>query len=141
MLANSNILGNPYFIALNLIDTVNNMIGNNIPVYIDRKRDLGLFIYSDSPISSLKEETALYRLTQKTTYGEMAIKNKFENIAILTGSKALETMISVCIFGDICFYRAKIIASIMPPFIKVGHLRYIQQIKMTLHGLRKNMVI
>lgn len=42
MLANSNILGNPYFIALNLIDTVNNMIGNNIPVYIDRKRDLGL---------------------------------------------------------------------------------------------------
>lgn len=107
MLANSNILGNPYFIALNLIDTINNMIGNNIPVYIDRKRDLGLFIYSDSPISSLKEETALYRLTQKTTYGEMAIKNKFENIAILTGSKALETMISVCIFGDICFYRAK----------------------------------
>lgn len=108
MCGNSNIKANPYFVKLELIDIVSHMELNGIPVYTNKDRGLTLFMYNDSPISEKKANSAIYRLTKGTKFSEMALYNVFlDNVAILTGSKSLQTMNPICILGEICFMKAK----------------------------------
>ena len=76
-LANANTITNPIFEALNIIDKVYTMENNNQVVSINEPRGFAVVLLSDSPISKLKQDTALYRLTSGSEFESMAIGNSY----------------------------------------------------------------
>ena len=76
-LANANTITNPIFEALNIIDKVYTMENNNQVVSINESRGFAVVLLSDSPISKLKQDTALYRLTSGSEFESMAIGNSY----------------------------------------------------------------
>ena len=73
LLANSNNLGNPYFIGLGIVEQVDKMIRKGISVWTDEARGLRVIILNNSPISAAKASTALYRLGGSGTFRDMAL--------------------------------------------------------------------
>lgn len=76
-LANANTITNPIFEALNIIDKVYAMENNKQVVSINESRGFAVVLLSDSPISKLKQDTALYRLTSGSEFESMAIENSY----------------------------------------------------------------
>lgn len=75
--SNSNQLANRIFMGLNVIPQLTNIALNGGGTFYDNDRGLQIIILRDSPISEKKKETALYKLTKKTSYGNMALNNEF----------------------------------------------------------------
>lgn len=108
MMSNANDLGNPYFLELKLITRCERMISKGIEYEEDKKRGIGIVILKDSKISELKNDTALYRLTEGTEFKEMAIANEFageERGRI--GSRNLNEYVAKVQVGEIVIYRHK----------------------------------
>jgi len=77
MLANSNNISNPYFLALNLVGTVEKMLKTGNDVYYDHAQGIMILNLNESPISKLKAQTTLYRMTAGTSFFDMAINNNY----------------------------------------------------------------
>lgn len=105
--ANANDLGNPIFLYLNLVSRAEKMKLSGNEIYIDRKRGIGLFILSHSPIGNLKKETALYRLTAGSEFTSMAIENNFYNEKSRSASRPLIEYRPIVEIGEITIYRHK----------------------------------
>jgi len=108
-LANANDLGNPTFIALDLVERAEYMRKRGKYQYLDFGRGIALFSFDDSKISQEKSETALYKMIGKNhEYSKMALQNKFaiagdENIK----SQPLNEYIPVCVVSSLCIYKHK----------------------------------
>lgn len=76
-LSNANDIASPIFSELNIIRDLEQAVTKRRPVLCDPDRGLLIVIAYDSPISELKSETALYKLTGGTDFAEMAINNDF----------------------------------------------------------------
>lgn len=77
MLANSNNISNPYFLSLNLVSKVERMLKSGQEIYFDHERGLMLLNLNNSPISKLKAQTTLYKLTSGSDFFDMAINNDY----------------------------------------------------------------
>ena len=114
-LSNSNDVDNPYFLELGIVDRALKMSrSDQNETWIDRKRGLMLICVNRSPISDMKRDTSLYKLTAGTDFARMALDNEFVNVN--TGSvKSLDlkhydpvyALPGMCIYkrkGSNCFY-------------------------------------
>ena len=108
LLANSNNLGNPYFIGLGIVEQVDKMIRKGISVWTDPERGLRVIVLNNSPISTAKARTALYRLTGSDEFTGMALGNEFsQESRSRTGSLPLQELLPVVRIGELQIYRHK----------------------------------
>lgn len=108
-LANSNRLDNEFFVFFNLVTTAYRMIETGQSIYIDRKRSIGLFMPNNSPISSAKEQTALYRaVSGGSSFYSMAIGNEFQTSDTeLIRSLPLKEFIPLVTVGELTVWKHK----------------------------------
>lgn len=107
-LANSNRLDNPLFMKLELVTRAERMLKTGQHVWTDEKRGIMLVMFSDSPISSRKEASALYRLTAGSEFASMALRNDFNTED--TGSirnRPLREYNPIVKVGEITVYKHK----------------------------------
>ena len=77
LLSNSNFLASPILLALGLADVLPAMRDKGQTEWINQKRGIALFNLWNSPISQAKRDTALYRATAGSSFGQMALDNDF----------------------------------------------------------------
>lgn len=105
-LSNSNSLASPIFTALNLVKTLERMQLKGQSEYVNRETGIAIFLLYNSPISSMKGNTALYRATRDTEFSKMSLGNEFayddladvKSIPLNSGWKLF------CRFGEMYFY-------------------------------------
>ena len=76
-MANSNDLGNPYFMDLQILPQLERMLMDGRTVYKDKSRGIMVIHLKDSPISQKKQQTALYKLTAGSSFAEMSLDNEY----------------------------------------------------------------
>lgn len=76
-MSNSDDLANPLFVELGVVSVAERMQRDGRELYINKDRGLAIVNLTKSPISELKRDTALYRLTKGSRYAEMALDNKY----------------------------------------------------------------
>ena len=108
LFSNSNTLDNDIFIELGIVDIVAKMTRTGKTWWTDERRGLCVMLLNDSPISVLKRDTALYRLTAGTDYSAMAIDNQwaFDESDGTTSHPLIEYRPIVTV-GMITIYRHK----------------------------------
>ena len=108
-LANANNLDNPLFQALGLISEVEKMRKQNKTDRYIRSKGLAIHILPDTgEFTAKKKETALYKLTEGSTFSEMALHNNFSyNDFSLVGYRNLSGYEPYCAIDDIYIYRKK----------------------------------
>lgn len=79
-LANSNDIANPIFIELGLVTYVEKMLAKGIDYIRMDDKATAVWVCSKAPISKLKKETALYKLSKGTQFSEMALENTFTDM-------------------------------------------------------------
>lgn len=107
-LANASYLSNPIFIELGLVAKAERMRKKRQEISIDRKRGIGIFMLTDSPISNRKRNTALYKLTKGSEFERMSIDNDFAQRNY--NSVAVRPLIEykpVVSVGELCIYSHK----------------------------------
>lgn len=107
-LANANDLSNPIFLELNLVAKAERMRKKGQEISIDKKRGIGIFMLSESPISDRKRNTALYKLTKGSEFEKMSIDNDFaernyNNVVV----RPLIEYKPVVAVGELCIYSHK----------------------------------
>lgn len=107
-LANANDLSNPIFLELNLVAKAERMRKKGQEISIDRARGIGIFMLTESPISSRKRNTALYKLTKGSEFERMSIDNDFaqRNYNSVVVRPLIEYRPIVAV-GEICIYSHK----------------------------------
>lgn len=75
--SNSNELGNAIFMELGVLSKLEKLTMTGGGTYRDPERGLMVVILKDSPISKMKENTALYKLTGSGSFADMALRNVF----------------------------------------------------------------
>lgn len=76
-LANAFDIGNPIFMELGLVGIAEKMQQTGREVYINRDKGVMIVMPHSKKISGKKSQTALYKLTEGSTYADMALSNKF----------------------------------------------------------------
>ena len=105
-LANSNDFANPLFIGLGLVGTLEKMLREHRETYINPQRGIGLYLLTDSPISTRKAATAVYRLTAGSSFYDMAVQNAFagQDDPDIQSVKLRDYIPLVCV-GELCIYK------------------------------------
>lgn len=107
-LSNSNDIGNPIFMALELVNRVEKMIETEQEIYFDNNRGIALIVIQHSPISEQKAHTALYRLTANSGFSKMALDNDFlsstENVI---SSRQIREYIPILRIGELTICKHK----------------------------------
>lgn len=108
-LSNSNDVDNPYFLELGIVDRALKMSrSEQNETWIDRKRGLMLICVNRSPISALKRDTALYKLTAGTDFSKMALDNEFVNVSTsAVRSMDLKHYDPLVALPGLCVYKRK----------------------------------
>ena len=108
LLANSNSLESDILLGLGLVDKLRKMRKKKKQVFIDSKRSLLLVDLFSSPISQLKKETALYKLTAGSEFAAMALENEFSHDRTdkIKSMPLAEYVLEVEV-GELYFYRHK----------------------------------
>lgn len=107
-LSNSNTLGNPYFIGLGVIRTVDKMLKAGREIWCDEKRGLMLINITASPISDAKSKTSLYKLAGSGEFSEMSLGNRFaQDECTNQGSIPLIELKPLVHVGELCIYTHK----------------------------------
>lgn len=107
-LSNSDDLANPLFMELKLVRKAEEMKKKGQEISIDRKRGIVLVVLSESVISEQKADTALYRVTEGTSFYEMSLGNDFSNEEIgRVKSRGLKEYKPIVTLGEITIYRHK----------------------------------
>jgi len=107
-LANSNDFANPLFIGLGLVSTLERMLRENRESYVNPQRGIGIFLLTDSPISTRKARTAVYKLTTGSSFYDMAVSNAFagqDDPDIK--SVNLRDYSPLVAVGELCIYKHK----------------------------------
>lgn len=108
LLANSNSLGNPYFIGLRIVEQVDKMIRKGTQIWISEERSLTVINLAASPISQAKAQTALYKLTGPDEFTGMALGNEFsQESRSRQGSIPLKELTPLVAIGELQIYRHK----------------------------------
>lgn len=109
LLANSFDIAPDIFIELDMVSIAEKMMVDEVEICVDYERGFCIAIPRRSPISSAKEETALYKLAGKDSdYAQMAIYNKFkDNDFQNIRSVPLKELILYCTVGELCIYKHK----------------------------------
>ena len=107
-LANANDLSNPLFLELGIVRKAEQMRRKGQEISIDKKRGIGIFMLTESPISNAKRNTALYKLTSGSEFEKMSIENDFaerdyRNIIV----RPLVEYRPIVAVGEICIYAHK----------------------------------
>lgn len=107
-LANANDFACPLLIGLNLVSTIERMIKTGKTEYVSPQKGVAIILLTDSPVSSAKASTALYKLTSGTAFAEMAINNAFDGSndpdVYSVNLQEYNPVVSV---GELCAYRHK----------------------------------
>lgn len=106
-LANSNDLGNPIFLSLGIVRRAEKLRASGQEIYINHREGIGLFILSKTPISEMKQETALYKLTRGSEFYDMAIENSFNEEKSKIASRPLTEYKPIVSVGEITIYKHK----------------------------------
>lgn len=108
-LANSNDMGNPLFMSLGLVLTVEKMLANSIEKWVSFERGIAVFCVSDSKISEAKKDTALYKAVGKENeFSRMALSNEFSyDDTSREKSRRLVEYRPIVAVGELCVYRHK----------------------------------
>ena len=108
-LSNSNDISNAVFVGLDLVSRAVRMVKKQAEIYEDPARGIGLYMPFSSPISKRKAETALYQLTDGTTFSEMALDNAFTDDRTSTPIRSLpaKEITPIARIGELCIYRLK----------------------------------
>lgn len=107
-MANANTLGNPVFLALNLVSQAEKMRQRGREIWTDDARGIMLILLQQSPISDAKRETALYKLQAGSEFARMALDNDFSyEERGTTGRLPLKELVPLVAVGEICIYRRK----------------------------------
>lgn len=107
-LSNANTLGNPYFLGLRLIRTVDRMLVSGRQIWTDPDRGLMLVNITASPISQAKAETSLYRLAGEGEFSQMSLGNEFsQDYCSRQGTVPLAECKPLVTVGELTLYRHK----------------------------------
>lgn len=106
-LANANDLSNPIFLELGLVKKAEKMQRKGQEISIDRERGIGIFMLNESPISSQKRNTALYRATRDSEFERMSLNNDFNSDYSSVVVRPLIEYRPVVAVGEICIYSHK----------------------------------
>lgn len=108
LLSNATTMDSPILAELGLISVIEKMKQKGDLAWTDKQRGIHIELVEDLPISKLKQDTALYRLTRGTQYSKHAIDNEFaydsfENVGKVD-IRNYEGLIQV---GDVYIYKHK----------------------------------
>lgn len=103
-MANPNRLDNALFLTLGLTDIARK---NKDELYYNNELGCMLIQPMNSPISKMKEETSLFKLTKGTKFYKMAIQNDFNIRDDLIKSLNLKQYDLYCTIEDISIYKHK----------------------------------
>ena len=108
-LSNANDLVNPIFIELKLVQIVEKMLQKGTEYSYFPERSLSIYLLKESPISSKKAQTSLYKLVGASSeFLKMAIDNDFaEEQRDLIKPQNLQHYKPVCTVGEITIYKHK----------------------------------
>ena len=107
-LSNSNTIGNPYFLGLQIIRRVDRMLQRGIEIWQDPARGLMLINITQSPISQAKAGTSLYRMAGEGEFSGMALGNDFVmDHCSRQGSVPLQECRPIVTVGEITIYEHK----------------------------------
>lgn len=84
---NADRLDTPILRALNLIPIVERMVISNQEIYIDKRRSIAAFYLINSKIAEKKAKTFLYQQTTDKEFTDVALSNKFADMADLSNIK------------------------------------------------------
>ena len=91
---------------LGLIDVCDKMKSKQNPVYVNKERGVCIVMLDGSSISKQKQNTALYKLTQKSDFASMALSNSFAyNSTMSIKSQNVRDYKILCGVGDIYIYK------------------------------------
>lgn len=107
-LGNADDLGNRVFMDLGWTDRAEWMVKHGREVYFDYDRRSALYIPRTSPIAAKKAGTALYQMSGKNRFTDMAIRNRFaqEDITSIQ-SRPLGEYKPIVEAQGLCIYRHK----------------------------------
>lgn len=107
-LSNSNSLGNPYFVGLQVIRIVDRMLQRQQEIWQDPDRGLMLVNIIRSPVSLAKAGTSLYRLAGSGEFADMSLGNEFsQDYCSRQGSIPLQECDPLVTVGEITVYEHK----------------------------------
>lgn len=107
--SNSNRLDNPLYTGLNLVTKVDSMKQRGQMVSTLHDRGITLINMERSPVSQKKADTALYKMARGTSFGEMALENKYigESERTNNGTRPLAEYTPLCNVGELGIYKHK----------------------------------
>lgn len=107
-LSNSNLLANPLYIELKIVNKVYNMIKKGQEISHLPERNLSIIHITKSPISEAKKNTSLYKLAAGSSFVDMALDNSFTEVddgqVKTLPLSELRPLVNV---GELCIYRHK----------------------------------
>lgn len=107
-LSNANDIANPVFVELGIVEKVIKMQEKGNEVYINKDAGIAVICPNKSPISNAKRQTAIYKLTKNTEFGQMALDNTFADVdKRRVKSQNLREYRPVVACGEICVYVHK----------------------------------
>ena len=108
-MSNSTNLANPIFIELQIITPIEKLLKKGKDVIQMKDRGLSVYVLKDSPISRLKAQTALYKLTgTDSDFAQMALDNQFNKEYFgQVKSRKLQEFRPLVYVGEIMIYKHK----------------------------------
>lgn len=107
MASNSNDIACPWFMGLELVDTIVHLQEKRQEKAYFKDRDLLVINIMKSRISKEKAETVLYKLNKQSDFNDMALSNIFELDYSSIASRNLKEYIPVVKYGEMCVYIKK----------------------------------
>lgn len=107
-LSNSNLLANPLYIELRLVNKVYQMIKKGQEFSHLPERRASIIYILNSPISEAKKDTSLYKLAGDSSFTAMALDNTFTEIDdSQVRVQSLAEYKPLVAVGELCIYRHK----------------------------------
>ena len=105
--SNSVNLGNPIFIELKFITSIEKALKKGNDIILLPERSSSIYIINDSPISKKKAQTSLYRLAgTESDFAKMSLENEFNQEYFgMVKSRNLKDYIPLCAVGEIVIYK------------------------------------
>lgn len=108
LLSNSNEVANPIYIELEIVSIVERMLKEGREYWIDKDKGMLVVYPLYSPISERKHDTALYRLAGDGSFTDMALNNKFADIADhYVKRRPLKEFAPIVAVGELTVYAHK----------------------------------
>lgn len=108
LLSNANTIDEDIIRTLNLATEIQQMKMNDIKLFTDSDRGIYLSLLENKEVADAKAQTKLYKLTQGTTFSEMALANEFTSDYFGDVKKLnYNELVPFCSYEKIYFYKHK----------------------------------